>query len=198
MTGSRCGFAFKVWDMSDAVKGCDFDLSSPVSYSQVLTHEKGGQPVGTGVAYVQFDNPDEAERAKETRNHAMLGTRYIECMTHLGRGGNRGSGSVGSGSGAAVGTPPGGGGQQPRPAGGAMGPIGHGLQGHEIPIDDGSGTGAGGQPVMTQQEYAHQHQMMMQQQLMMQQQHYMMQQQQVWPHASKTPPPPPHCDPPLP
>lgn len=162
------------------------------SCQQVMQHDRGGRTVGTGVAYVQFDTPGEAERARDARNHATLGSRYIECITHLGptprgggggrnaapgsngQGGTRGSqvGSGGLGMGIGMGMGMGVG------MGMGMGVVGQDLgAGHE----DLDGHGASGHQVLTQHEYAQQQHILMQQQMMMQQQHYMMQQQQVCP-----------------
>ena len=42
--------------------------------------------MNTGIAYVQFATPSEAERAKKARHMKRLGKRYIECMQIVGRG----------------------------------------------------------------------------------------------------------------
>lgn len=48
---------------------------------QVVTKpDKEGNQMGTGVAYVRFGNPDEAERARKERHRAQMGARYIECL----------------------------------------------------------------------------------------------------------------------
>ena len=39
-----------------------------------------GTPVGTGVAYVRFSSPNEAEKARKERHRQPMGTRYIECL----------------------------------------------------------------------------------------------------------------------
>ena len=48
---------------------------------QVVTKpDKEGTPVGTGVAYVRFSSPNEAEKARKERHRQPMGTRYIECL----------------------------------------------------------------------------------------------------------------------
>ncbi len=48
---------------------------------QVVTKpDKDGTQVGTGVAYVRFTSPDEAERARKERHRQPMGARYIECL----------------------------------------------------------------------------------------------------------------------
>ncbi|CAL8467151.1 g6687 [Coccomyxa elongata] len=48
---------------------------------QVVTKpDKEGNQMGTGVAYVRFSNPEEAERARKERHRAQMGARYIECL----------------------------------------------------------------------------------------------------------------------
>ena len=48
---------------------------------QVVTKpDKEGTPVGTGVAYVRFSSPSEAESARKERHRQPMGTRYIECL----------------------------------------------------------------------------------------------------------------------
>lgn len=42
--------------------------------------DKEGNQTGTGVAYVRFKNPEEAERARKERHRAQMGPRYIECL----------------------------------------------------------------------------------------------------------------------
>uniref|UniRef100_A0A7S2Z0X5 RRM domain-containing protein n=1 Tax=Chloropicon laureae TaxID=464258 RepID=A0A7S2Z0X5_9CHLO len=54
-----------------------------------------------GVAYVQFATPGEAESARLRKHKAMMGSRYIECMTHTHKQ------EVGVGMGAGVGVGPG-------------------------------------------------------------------------------------------
>ena len=44
-------------------------------------HDRQENPTGTGVAYVQFSNPDTAEDARNSKHKQTMGTRYIECMT---------------------------------------------------------------------------------------------------------------------
>jgi len=39
-----------------------------------------GKLTGTGLAYVQFAHPAEAEQARQIKHKQMMGTRYIECM----------------------------------------------------------------------------------------------------------------------
>ena len=36
--------------------------------------------MGTGVAYVRFSSPNEAEKARKERHRQPMGTRYIECL----------------------------------------------------------------------------------------------------------------------
>ena len=36
--------------------------------------------MGTGVAYVRFTSPNEAERARKERHRQQMGSRYIECL----------------------------------------------------------------------------------------------------------------------
>lgn len=36
--------------------------------------------MGTGVAYVRFQNPGEAEKARKERHRQQMGARYIECL----------------------------------------------------------------------------------------------------------------------
>lgn len=36
--------------------------------------------MGTGVAYVRFLSPGEAERARKERHRQQMGSRYIECL----------------------------------------------------------------------------------------------------------------------
>ncbi|CAK0735830.1 hypothetical protein CVIRNUC_000646 [Coccomyxa viridis] len=48
---------------------------------QVVTKpDKEGTPVGTGVAYVRFTSPSEADRARKERHRQQMGARYIECL----------------------------------------------------------------------------------------------------------------------
>ena len=42
--------------------------------------DKQGHRSGTGMAYVHFASPEEAERARQTKHKQMMGARYIECM----------------------------------------------------------------------------------------------------------------------
>ncbi len=42
--------------------------------------DKDGAQVGTGVAYVRFTSPNEAERARKERHRQQMGARYIECL----------------------------------------------------------------------------------------------------------------------
>ena len=46
----------------------------------VTKPDKDGAPVGTGVAYVRFTSPNEAERARKERHRQQMGVRYIECL----------------------------------------------------------------------------------------------------------------------
>jgi len=46
----------------------------------VTKPDKEGAPVGTGVAYVRFTSPNEAERARKERHRQQMGSRYIECL----------------------------------------------------------------------------------------------------------------------
>ncbi|DBA83248.1 TPA: hypothetical protein ACH3X2_006755 [Trebouxia sp. C0005] len=39
-----------------------------------------GNLTGTGLAYVQFAHPAQAEQARQNKHKQMMGTRYIECM----------------------------------------------------------------------------------------------------------------------
>ena len=43
-------------------------------------HDRQGSLTGTGLAYVQFAHPAEAEQARQNKHKQMMGTRYIECM----------------------------------------------------------------------------------------------------------------------
>jgi hypothetical protein len=48
---------------------------------QVVTKpDKEGNQMGTGVAYVRFQNPSEAEKARKERHRQQMGSRYIECL----------------------------------------------------------------------------------------------------------------------
>lgn len=42
--------------------------------------DRQGSLTGTGLAYVQFAHPAEAEQARQNKHKQMMGTRYIECM----------------------------------------------------------------------------------------------------------------------
>ncbi len=42
--------------------------------------DRQGNLTGTGLAYVQFAHPAEAEQARQNKHKQMMGTRYIECM----------------------------------------------------------------------------------------------------------------------
>ena len=46
----------------------------------VTKPDKEGTPVGTGVAYVRFTSPTEADRARKERHRQQMGARYIECL----------------------------------------------------------------------------------------------------------------------
>ena len=46
----------------------------------VTKPDKDGAQVGTGVAYVRFSSPNEAERARKERHRQQMGARYIECL----------------------------------------------------------------------------------------------------------------------
>ena len=46
----------------------------------VTKPDKEGNPVGTGVAYVRFASPTEADRARKERHRQQMGARYIECL----------------------------------------------------------------------------------------------------------------------
>ena len=46
----------------------------------VTKPDKEGTPVGTGVAYVRFTSPTEADRARKERHRQQMGVRYIECL----------------------------------------------------------------------------------------------------------------------
>ncbi len=46
----------------------------------VTKPDKEGAATGTGVAYVRFANPGEAERARKERHRERMGARYIECL----------------------------------------------------------------------------------------------------------------------
>lgn len=157
---------------------------------QLLTQvDQGGNNVGTGVAYVQFDNSDEASRAKDARNHAKLGSRYIECSTHAQEPppqtrSYRAAATAGSeqqsrenavdvqgvvGAQAVD--------QGAAPIGNQVAPY-HAMLSGEM-VANAALDPADPSQLLSQQEYQQQQQMMMQQQMLMQQQHYMMQQQQM-------------------
>lgn len=42
---------------------------------------RDGNEQGTGIAYVQFSSPEEAEVARNKKHHRSMGPRYIECHT---------------------------------------------------------------------------------------------------------------------
>ncbi|DBA74130.1 TPA: hypothetical protein ACH3X1_010935 [Trebouxia sp. C0004] len=42
--------------------------------------DRQGNLTGTGIAYVQFAHPAEAEQARQNKHKQMMGARYIECM----------------------------------------------------------------------------------------------------------------------
>lgn len=63
---------------------------------QLLTKpDRTGNVTGTGVAFVQFENPQEADRAREQRHRSMMGSRYIECLPYAAP--NKASAEPGSG-----------------------------------------------------------------------------------------------------
>ena len=45
--------------------------------------DRHGSHTGTGVAYVKFVSPQEAERARHVKHKQMMGSRYIECMVFV-------------------------------------------------------------------------------------------------------------------
>ena len=42
--------------------------------------DRHGNLTGTGLAYVQFAHPAEAEQARQNKHKQIQGTLYIECM----------------------------------------------------------------------------------------------------------------------
>ena len=48
-----------------------------------MSRDHPSQRTGTGIAYVQFSSPEEAERARHSRHKQMMGPRYIECMVFV-------------------------------------------------------------------------------------------------------------------
>lgn len=127
---------------------------------------RSGQVTNTGYAYVQFGSSADAERAREVKHCAMMGSRYVECLAYPHREGGRHRGgdddqrSGGSGSQ----------GHTPK-ANGRVHPKGMGAP-HMSPQ---------GQPLMGPPDYSaqQQQQMLMQQHYHLMHQHLALQQQQA-------------------
>lgn len=90
MSGQRCPYCGGICCGATLAAHCDLRVRSgvlPAGFAlapdgiQVVTKpDKEGNQIGTGVAYVRFSNPEEAERARKERHRAQMGARYIECL----------------------------------------------------------------------------------------------------------------------
>ena len=55
---------------------------APRSIHILSKTDRSGGMQSMGVAYVQFKDAPEAERARAAKHKATMGTRYIECLAY--------------------------------------------------------------------------------------------------------------------
>lgn len=77
-----CAWLHLLEGLSECLKPAGFQVE-PRDVHLETRNDHPGQRTGTGIAYVQFASPEEAERARHSRHKQMLGPRYIECMVFV-------------------------------------------------------------------------------------------------------------------